>query len=339
MAVPERQKILVVDDDESQRLLLRMTLESRFLVLEAGDGRAAVSILENDPDVRFVITDLNMPVMDGFTLVEQIRGLERLYTYIIVLTTSDDRKSITRALRAGADDYITKPVFEEELFLRLASGQRILRIESQEALILSMAKIAEFKSLETGRHLERVRQYSRLLAMDIVEHHPGIGLTPVRAEEIARVSPLHDIGKVTVPDGILHKPGRLTDDEFEQIKEHTVNGGKILKDLYEQTGDSYLLVACNVALYHHERWDGSGYPEGLRGEAIPLEARIVALADVYDAISSRRCYKESLPHSEVAKIILQEKGAHFDPLLVESFFRQQDIIMIVRKRFADPETS
>jgi len=333
-----QKKILIVDDDAPQRLLLRMTLEAKnFVVIEAENGLEASEILNGEFNVRYIITDLSMPGMDGFELIKKIREVERRYTYIIVLTTAEDRTNLTRALQIGADDYMVKPVFEDELHLRLASGERLMRMESQEALILSMAKMAEYRSHETGLHLERVQLYSRTLAMDICEHYSQVGLTAAKAEEIARVSPLHDLGKISIPDQILHKPGKLTDEEFVCMKRHTIFGGNLLLDLYEQTGDSYLLVAYNVAMYHHEKWDGSGYPQGLHGTDIPIEGRIVALADVYDAVSSKRCYKECMDHNFARSLLLDGKGKHFDPMIVDSFLRQEDIWFTIREKYVDDE--
>ncbi len=330
------KKILVVDDDAGQRLLLQMALENRgYQVLTADNGEEASAIFEREPDIRLLISDLIMPRMDGLALTKRIRASERQYTYIIILTSSSDRKSVTRLLKAGADDFLFKPVVEDELFLRIKAGERLMRLESQEALIFTMAKLAEYRSHETGLHLERVRFYTRLLAQDLFNNHPELGLNAASAEEIARVSPLHDLGKISIPDNILHKPGRLTDEEFTIMKQHTVYGGNILLDLYEQTEDNYLMAAYQVAMYHHEKWDGTGYPQGLAGEEIPIEARIVALADVYDAISSQRCYKEAISHSQARTIILDGKGRHFDPMVVESFLRQEDIWIGIREKYAD----
>ena len=329
-------KILIVEDDDSQRLLLSMALEAEdFSVFRARDGWHALQLLEDDPEIRYVITDLSMPKMDGLELIRRIRGSERRYTYIIVLTNLDNRDSVIQALRLGADDYVTKPFFHDELVLRLTAGQRLLRLESQEELILSMAKLAEYRSQETGFHLERVKSYTRLLAMDLQAEHPELGLSVPLADEIARVSPLHDLGKVSVADHILHKPGPLTAEEFRLMQQHTVFGGSILLELYEKTQDNYLLVAYQVAMYHHEKWDGSGYPQGLREDAIPVAARIVALADVYDAVSSRRCYKEQMDHQRAREIILAGRGSHFDPRIVASFERQEKAWLAIREEYAD----
>ncbi len=225
-------KILIVEDDDSQRLLLNMALEAEdFGVFMARDGWHALQLLGDDPEIRYVITDLSMPKMDGLELIRRIRNTERRYTYIIVLTNQDNRDSVIKALRLGADDYVTKPFFQDELILRLTAGERLLRLESQEELILSMAKLAEYRSQETGYHLERVKNYTRLLAMDLQAEHPELNLSVPLADEIARVSPLHDLGKISVADHILHKPGPLTDEEFRLMQQHTVYGGSILLEL------------------------------------------------------------------------------------------------------------
>jgi len=332
------KKILIAEDDTSQRLLLKMALETvGFQVIDSVDGIEAMQQFNANSEIRYVITDLQMPGLNGLDLIKEIRKVERRYTYIIVLTSIDEKDSVNAALKMGADDYIIKPVSQDELNLRIAAGERLLRLESQEELILSMAKLTEYRSQETGFHLERVKLYTNVLASDMQEHYPEVELSAAIAAEIVRVSPLHDIGKISVPDRILNKPGKLTADEFSQMEQHSMIGGNILLDLYEKTEESYLLVASQVAMYHHEKWDGSGYPKGLQGDNIPVAARIVALADVYDAISSKRCYKETLGHTMVKDIILQGKGKHFDPRVVDAFLRNEDIWLTIRKRYADIE--
>lgn len=322
MTPPQPDKILLVEDEPTQRRLLRAQLEKQgYAVLEAGNGEEGVQLCLDNPDLRLVITDLMMPVMDGFRLIEAIREREMRYTYIIVLTALDDKNSIIRALSLGADDYLSKPVFQDELHLRLAGGMRLLRLEGHEELIFSLTKLAAYRSGETGAHLHRVREYCRILGTDLMENQPSLGLSRSTVEEIAKVSPLHDIGKVGVPDSILHKPGKLTATEFELMKTHAELGGRLLREVYAQTGSSYLFLAYEIAMYHHERWDGSGYPRGLKGEEIPLPARMMALADVFDALVSRRSYKEPFDFDEAVAVVQESKGGHFDPALVESFLR------------------
>ena len=316
-------KILVVEDEATQRRLLVGKLEQEgYSVIEAANGREGLACYLANPDLRLVITDLLMPEMDGYELIQEIRRQESRYTYIIVLSALDEREPIVRALGLGADDYLAKPVFQDELSLRLAGGRRLLRLESQDELILAMVKLAGSRSGETGAHLDRVSAYSRILALDIAEQHPDL-LNNQLAEEIAKVTPLHDIGKVGIPDNILHKPGRLTEEEFELMKTHTTVGGNILREVYERSGSTYLQMACDVAMYHHERWDGAGYPEGLKGEEIPLIAQIMALADVFDALTAKRCYKDAFSYERAKSIILGEVGSHFSPMVVDAYLRQE----------------
>jgi len=317
-------KILIVEDEATQRRLLRGELEREgYSVIEAYNGQGALEALHDDPEIRLVITDLGMPEMDGFQLIQAIRRNESRYTYIIVLTAHEDKVSLIKALTLGADDYLTKPVNQTELSLRLVAGRRLIRIEGQEEIILTMIKMAGARSGETGAHLDRVRAYARILAYDLASTKPELNLSHSRAEDIARVSPLHDIGKVAIADDVLHKPGRLSDEEMERMKSHTVIGGAILKDIQERTGSSYLQLAFEVATYHHERWDGSGYPEGLAGEDIPLSARIVTLADVFDALTSSRCYKDAFAYQKAKELVLLARGRHFDPMVVDAYLRHE----------------
>ena len=328
------QKILLVDDDDAQRMLLRLPLEREgFTVLEADNGEAALELCSIHPDLRLVITDLSMPGMDGYELIRTIRSQSIRYMYVIVLTAADDKKALVRALTMGADDYLCKPAIPEELRLRTSSGFRVLQLESTEELIFGMAKLSEYRSEETGCHLERVQLYTRLLARDLAEHCPEMGLTPPLAEEIARVSPLHDIGKVAIPDAILHKPGRFNPEEYETMKKHAVIGGQLLSDIYHKTGSHGIKTAYEIAMYHHEHFNGAGYPEGLSGDHIPLAARIMALADIYDALTSVRSYKKALTHDQAKELILVERGKQLDPRVIDAFLRQEDIWQTVMARY------
>jgi len=330
-----KMSVLLVDDDPAQLLLLKMLVEQQgYGVLSATNGREALDLLLREPDIRLLVTDLDMPIMDGYELIRRLREHQVRYVYVIVLTSSDDKQAVVDALNLGADDFLTKPARHEELRLRIESGVRLLRLESQHELIFSMAKLAEYRSEETGFHLERVQCYSGLLARDLAEHCPAYGLTIAQAEEIVQVTPLHDIGKVAIPDHILHKPGPLTDEEFAVMKTHAAIGGRMLLDIHDKTGSHYLKTAANIAMYHHERFNGRGYPEGLKGEAIPLCARIMALADIYDAMTSKRCYKEASSHEHVREVILRERGEHLDPEVVDAFLRQENEWLTVYERYA-----
>lgn len=329
-----RLTILLVDDEPAQLMLLRMLLEQQeYKVVTATDGKEALKLFRKNPNIRLVVTDIDMPIMDGYELIRCIRNEQGRYTYIIVLTSNEDKSSVVKALNDGADDFLTKPALNEELQLRIKSGIRLLRLESHDALILSLAKLAEYRSEETGYHLERVQHYTRLLAEDMAENCPGLNLTAAFAEEISQVTVLHDIGKVATPDNILHKPGKLTEMEFEIMKDHASIGGKMLNDIFVQTGSHYIKTASDIAMYHHEKYDGSGYPEGLAADAIPISARIMALADIYDAMSTKRCYKDAFPHKKVKSVILGMRGTGLDPDVVDSFLRQEHVWLAIKDRY------
>ena len=238
-------------------------------------------------------------------------------------------------MQAGAHDYITKPYGKEELAVRLKAGERVLNLQTKDLVIFSLANLAESRDNETGNHLERIRYYCRALAEDLLEQPdrpPEV--TPQFVETIYRTSPLHDIGKVGIPDYIMLKPGRLDDREFEVMKGHTVVGFDTLYDaLSRNPKAAYLRMAADIALSHHEKYDGTGYPGALKAEEIPLSARVTAVAYVYDALVSKRVYKAPLPYQVAESIITQGSGTHFDPYLVESFKRIREKFIEIHKEF------
>jgi len=329
-------KVLIVDDSPSQRLLLRKALEnSGFETLEAGNGLEALRVFETNYDLHLVITDLSMPKMDGFELIKSLRDKQPASIYIIVVTDSVDREALIKSFYLGANDFLTKPIFHQELFLRLRNGINLLRLESQDELIFSMAKLADYRSPETGKHLDRVRIFTRLLGRQLIQSNPELGMTESIAAEIARVSPLHDIGKVAIADKILNKPGRLTPEEFALMKGHARIGGDLIGTILRKTSSRSLRLAFELTMYHHEKWDGSGYPLGLAGKDIPIAARIMAVADVYDALTSDRVYKKAFPREEAKAIIVQSAGNHFDPVLVAAFEVLEDKFHRLREELRD----
>ena len=331
-------KILIADDAMDQRFILRAVLEKECHdVVEACDGAEALKICQDNSDIRIVVTDIKMPVMDGYELIKALRKQQAHYIYIIVITSGDSRENVIKALSAGADDFISKPVVPEELNLRIRGGQRVISLESQDELIFSMAKLSDYRSLETGKHLERVRAYTLEIGMHMAEYHPEKKLTRQMAEEISKVSPLHDIGKVGIEDKILTKPGRLTHEEFEIMKNHSKIGGDLISDIYLKTGSPSLRVAFELTMYHHEKWDGTGYPAGLSGTGIPIAARIMALADVYDALTSKRVYKKAFTHEKSKKIIIQDKARHFDPDLVDIFIAIEERFIQLKTKLSDKD--
>ncbi len=333
-------RILIVDDEDIALVALEHVLTlAGHQVITAHNGREAMEILRKG-SCRFVISDWMMPEMDGVELCRQIR-CEDLpgYVYFILLTSKESTEGVVEGLSAGADDFIHKPFNPEELRVRVRAGERILSLETRDVAIFAMAKLAESRDPETGEHLERMRNYSRVLARHLVMHgsaHEQVDADFARL--IYLTSPLHDIGKVGIPDTVLLKPGRLSDREFEIMKTHTTIGAETLDaSVRAYPGVAYLRFAWNIALTHHERFDGSGYPRGLSGFDIPLSGRVVALADVYDALTSKRVYKSAFAHDVARSMILEESGKHFDPEIVEAFLQNELEFLKIYDRALEPE--
>jgi putative two-component system response regulator len=335
-------QVLIVDDDEIARELLSNALkQAGYRVRVAADGREALAILRSAP-FRIVISDWIMPEMDGIELCRQIRaGDFPNYIYVILLTSRDRTADIVDGLTAGADDFITKPFDPAELCVRVRAGERILSLETRELAIFAMAKLVESRDWETGAHVERMRRYARVLAeqlLDWTEFREQMDSDYVRL--IFLTSPLHDIGKIGIPDAVLLKPTRLNDIEFEIMKRHTVIGAQTLEAaLREHPEARFLTMARDIALTHHENFDGSGYPRGLAGDDIPLCGRIVALADVYDALTTKRVYKDAYSHELAKSMILEEAGTHFDPRIVQAFLETEDQFRTIQQQFADGQTA
>lgn len=331
-------RVLVVDDDGLSRDIMTRTLETYgYEVLTASNGREALEILARG-DCRLLITDWVMPEVNGTTLCRAIRDGEfSSYIYIIMVSVRNRRQDVIDGLTAGADDFLVKPIDPHELRVRVRAGERILALETRDLTIFALAKMAEARDPDTGHHLERVRRFSRLLAEKLSEqpeYREQIDSEFVR--QIYLTSPLHDIGKVAIRDEILLKPGRLTDEEFEIVKTHTTRGAEALESALAAYPDAaFLQMAREVAVYHHERYDGEGYPEGLAGEQIPLSARIVALADAYDTITSRRVYKEAGDFASARRKITAGRGTQFDPDVVDAFLSVETQFVGIRNRFPD----
>ncbi|QDU95113.1 HD-GYP domain-containing protein [Lignipirellula cremea] len=333
-------KILLVDDDDIALEILAGALKrSGYDVHTASNGREAFEILKED-NTRLVISDWQMPEMDGIELCQAVRrqDLSR-YIYVILLTSHDSPQQKVEGLSAGADDFVTKPFNNAELIARVRAAERVLSLETREMVIFALAKLAESRDTDTGSHLERVQRYSRVLAQKLAEascYSQVIDAEFVRL--VYQTSPLHDIGKVGIPDSILLKPGRLTAQEFEVMKTHTTIGAETLDAALQQYPNTrFLQIARDIAASHHERFDGGGYPRGLRGDAIPLCGRIVAVADVYDALTSRRVYKDAFSHEKARDIIVGDRGSHFDPAIVDAFLQIEDDFITIRERFNHSE--
>jgi putative two-component system response regulator len=331
-------KLLIVDDDPVAVEVLRCILQDMgHEVVAASDGREAMVCLRSQ-NLSVVISDWEMPDIDGLALCRWIRSEDLgRYVYLILLTARRGHEHLVHGLEAGADEFMSKPVAHEELAVRLRTAERILSLETRDLTIFALASLAESRDWETGGHLQRVRLYSRCLAESLRSQAKFRTIvTPAFVNLIFQTSPLHDIGKVSIPDYILLKPGRLDDREFEIMKTHAQVGADTLdKALRKHPGAEFLHMARDIAQSHHERYDGKGYPARLAGEAIPLSARVFAVADVYDALISQRVYKAAFSHDLARGIIAQEPGTQFDPDVVEAFLRCEQEFRKIGKQLAD----
>ncbi|MDR1483576.1 MAG: response regulator [Planctomycetaceae bacterium] len=335
---PSVMQVLIVDDSKLALIALKALLtEAGYDVLAAMNGEEALKILETN-SCRMVISDWEMPIMTGLELCRKVRSGEYSgYIYFILLTSH--KEEMVEGLSAGADDFIAKPYKPDEVLARLRSGERILSLETRDVAIFALAKLAESRDVDTGAHLERVQYYCRTLAqrMAMVEKHQGV-IDPEFVRLIFQTSPLHDIGKVGIPDSVLLKPGRLDPHEFDIMKTHTTIAAQTLDaTLSKFPGASFLKMARDIAATHHEKFDGSGYPNGLAGENIPLCGRIIALADVYDALISKRVYKQALTHESAKAIIVEGRCKHFDPDVVDCFIDLEDQFIAIHKRFSEDD--
>jgi putative two-component system response regulator len=320
-------RVLIAEDDpDALDLLENAVAYFGYEVTTTTNGAEALESFRSG-QYQLIVSDWEMPGLNGLELCRQIRQrVSSGYTYFILLTAKTGIQSRVEGLRAGADEFLSKPVDPDELQVRLRVAERILSLESRDLVIFSLAKLAEARDPETGAHLERMREYSRVLAQHITQsprHRAEVDGD--FAQLLYMTSPLHDIGKVGIPDNVLLKPGPLTREEFEIMKQHAVIGGTTLEAAVQAHPHAkYLQMARDIAFTHHEKFDGSGYPYGLRGEAIPLCGRIVALSDVYDALTTARVYKPAYSHDVAKNIIFEGKGKHFDPEIVEAFEANED---------------
>lgn len=348
----ERESILIVDDTPANlELLAGMLRQKQYRVRPALSGKLALQAALNDPP-DLILLDINMPEMDGYEVCRQLKADRRSADVpVIFISALNETVDKIEAFSAGGVDYVTKPFQFEEVNARVETHLKLHRLqaalenhnrnlttlvqaqvseisEAQMAMIFALAKLSESRDDDTGGHLERVQMFCRILATQLAEATPYGEIIDGRyIENIFQTSPLHDVGKVSIPDAILLKSDKLTGEEFELMKRHTVVGAETLETVRRHyPKNMFIAMGIEVARSHHERWDGGGYPDGLTGEMIPLSARIMAVADVYDALRSRRSYKPALPHDESLGIITRGRGTQFDPDVVDAFVRISDVM-------------
>jgi putative two-component system response regulator len=390
----DKSTVLVVDDTPENLTVLGELLQPKYRVRVANSGKRALQVAASEPRPDLILLDVMMPEMDGYAVINELRSNPGTRDIpVIFVTAMDSDQDEEHGLELGAVDYIAKPIrpaivlarvnahmelkqardwlknqnafLESEIARRMRDNQLM-----QDVSIRALASLAEARDMETGQHIRRTQAYVELL-VDHLRPHPRFAafFTDSMAHMVGKAAPLHDIGKVGIPDCILLKPGRLSVDEFAIMKTHSAIGGdaidlamrgelsddefEILQNHchlgsnaldtavhgFESAPLAFLAVAKEIAMWHHEKWDGSGYPDGLAGENIPIPARLMALADVFDALASRRVYKEPMTFEAAVELITEGRGKHFDPDVVDAFLANMDIFREILERYADTDES
>lgn len=350
----EKPSVLIVDDSEMNRIILNEMLKDEYRVLEADNGRTALDLVDRYGDeLSLVLLDIIMPGMNGFEVLGELSRRTVADSLPVIMISGEDSDDVVlRAYELGASDYINRP-FNARVVrrrvsntIRLYAKQRRLtsllsqqyneRVKNSRMLIDIMAGVMELRNGESGLHVTHIEKLTELLLGCLVHRSDQFPLDNEQRSTIAMASALHDIGKMSIDDAILNKPGRLTSEEFEIMKTHTTLGADMLFELgHQHAGNSLLEYAYQIARWHHERWDGKGYPDGLKGDEIPIAAQVVSVADVYDALTSVRVYKDAIPHQEAIQMILDGKCGEFNPLLLDCLLEVQDRIAETLARPAD----
>ena len=344
--------ILVVDDDAANLTLAQKILGKEYRIAAANSGKVAFKYLENKcPDL--ILMDINMPDMSGFEVMEKMRTMEHLaHIPVIFLTADNDPETETKCFATGAVDFVAKPFLPDVLLSRVrrtlelekyrndlehmvkeqtriitARTRRISQI--QEQVIMGMATLIETRDNSTGKHVKNTKTYVQMISNELKARNLFSDvLTDDYIVNVCKAAPLHDVGKIKISDAILRKPAKLTEEEYNSMKLHTVYGRQIITEIIGGVEDpEYVKIAEEIAMYHHERWDGTGYPIGLKGEDIPLCARIMALADVFDALYEERCYKEPIrPVYKIMQTLKEGRGTQFDPVITDVFVSMEQEI-------------
>ena len=319
----DKPRILIVDDEPANLKVMREVLGNQYRMSFAKSGAVALALLEKEQP-KLILLDIMMPDMNGFEVCEILKSTPALsHIPIIFVTALGDESDEFKGFELGAVDYITKPISPAIVRARVKTHLSLVQAEQLKQayvdLVHRLGRAAEYKDTDTGEHIARMSQYSKLLALEF-------GMGEQQAELLRQAAPMHDVGKIGIPDAILLKPGRLTPDEFDHMKQHAAIGAQILAN----SSSPLLQLAHKLAIEHHEKWDGSGYPNGLKGEQISVEGRIVAIADVFDALTSKRPYKEAWGVEEALENMQAQAGKHFDPHLINLFVNKLDAIIAIK---------
>lgn len=322
-------KILLVDDEPSNLQLLRQILKDDYELFFAKDGQKALQLAEQ-VQPSLILLDVLMPVLDGFETCQHLKNnTQTKHIPVIFITSLHEAVDESKGFEVGGVDYISKPIKPITVKARIKTHLALVDItelrRTQLQIVECLGRAAEYKDDDTGQHVSRMSRYAKVIAK-------ATGLTEEQADLLMNAVPMHDIGKIGIPDAILMKKGALTPAEWDIMRTHTEIGVKIIGD----DPAELFRIARVVAQYHHEKWDGSGYPNGLKGEEIPIEARIVAIADVFDALTNKRPYKPAWPIEQAINYMAEQKGKHFDPNLFSLFIENLPEILIIKESFTDP---
>ena len=330
----KRQKILIVDDAEFNRVILKEILGETYNYLEAENGNQAIQIVEENPEIDLMLLDINMPQMNGFGVLEWMNRFQWIdETPVIMISSEESVDTMRKAYEMGITDYITRPFDSVIVKKRVqntlalyANQKRLVNVvvdqvyekeENNNIMIGILSNVLGFRNSESSEHILHIKTATEMMLRKLVKVTDAYPLTEADIALITTASSLHDIGKVGIPEEILNKPGRLTDEEFKIMKTHSEIGASLIRDMRFPKDKPLVHAAWEICRWHHERWDGKGYPDGLKGEEIPISAQVVSIVDVYDALTSERCYKKAFDHDTAIQMILDGQCGQFNPILLK----------------------
>lgn len=339
----KNKKILIVDDVEINRSLLAEIFKEDYETIEACNGRQAIEIINSGVEICAVLLDLLMPEMDGLQVLKEMNRSGRINRIPVFLITAEgSEEKLAQGYDLGAIDVIRKPFMPHFLKCRISNvvelyshrnelesivKEQVERFDKlNQSMIETLAAVIEFRDGESGEHVKRISGLTRILMKEVSDTYPEYHLPESEIDKISRSSTLHDVGKISIPDSILNKPGRLTQEEFEVMKQHTTKGCEILQTIPDIMDEGLYQYSYDICRHHHERWDGRGYPDGLSGDDISIWAQVVSVADVYDALTSERCYKKAFSHEKAVEMIKNGECGAFNPKMLEAFTAVADKI-------------
>ena len=348
----KKEKILIVDDSEMNRALLSGILEEDYDLIEAENGIKAIEILRREPEIELMLLDINMPEMDGFGVLEVMNKYNWINDIPVIIISSETASEILqKAYDMGAEDYISRPfdmiavqkrvqntlmLYSRQKHLVQMVEQQIYEKEKNNDLMINiLSQVVEFRNNESGMHVIHIRIITDILLRELMEMSNQYDFTEMKIVLISTASALHDIGKISIPEEILNKPGKLTAEEWEIMKSHTTAADKLLDEIPLNNSEPLIKYAHEICRWHHERWDGKGYPDGLKGNEIPISAQVVAIADVYDALTSERCYKKAICHEDAINMIVKGECGEFNPLLIKCLIDVADRLKTRLKENSD----